>query len=107
MGLSPFGVGSIRGWVHSGFSPIRGSVPFGVQSIRSKVLILGSVVLGLVGESKYLISKAIAVGDSDVVHKRHSFNRTKILLLVACQIYAVRQEILRIICSTFLNLLFK
>ncbi len=44
-GLSPFGVKSIRGWLHSGFSPIWGWV----HSDKSPVL--GSVILGLVGES--------------------------------------------------------
>ncbi len=45
-GLSPFGVQSILSSVHSEFSPIRGWVHL------DKSPILGSVVLGSVGESK-------------------------------------------------------
>ncbi len=59
-GLSPFEVESILGWVHSGFSPsglglfgvgfIWGSVHSGLSLSGS--VILGSVVLGSVDESK-------------------------------------------------------
>ncbi len=82
--FSPFWVQSIQGWVHSGFSTfgvesIRGSgplevqshsglsptwcsVPFGFSPIRCSVhsdisLILGSVVLGSVGESRQPIQQ--------------------------------------------------